>query len=114
MTKLRTFLLSLVSALWLGLPSGAQAGTAVTSEGGKYFDEEGNPTYKVAEDRMVDWFTYNGYRRYHSTCHRCHGPDGMGSSFAPALADSRIPVSCATPRTWTPIGPKPDRWYFET
>jgi methanol metabolism-related c-type cytochrome len=91
--KLRTFLLSLVSALWLGLPSGAQAGTAVTSEGGKYFDEEGNPTYKVAEDGMVDWFTYNGFRRYHSECHVCHGPDGMGSSFAPALADSMKSMS---------------------
>ena len=36
----------------------------------------------------VDRGTYNGYRRYHSSCHVCHGPDGLGSSFAPALVDS--------------------------
>jgi methanol metabolism-related c-type cytochrome len=62
--------------------------TAVKSENGKYFDKEGNPTFKVAADGMVDWFTYSGYRRYHSECHVCHGPDGMGSSYAPALKDS--------------------------
>ena len=45
-----------------------------------------NP-YHVA-DGKVDRGTYNGYRRYHASCHVCHGPDGMGSSFAPALIDS--------------------------
>ena len=39
-------------------------------------------------DGKVDFGTYNGYRRYHSHCHVCHGPDGMGSSYAPALIDS--------------------------
>ena len=62
--------------------------TAVKSEDGKYFDKEGNPTYKIAPDGTVDWYTYSGYRRYHSECHVCHGPDGMGSSYAPALKDS--------------------------
>jgi methanol metabolism-related c-type cytochrome len=62
--------------------------TAVKSEDGKYFDKEGNPTFKVADDGTVDWYTYSGYRRYHSECHVCHGPDGMGSSYAPALTDS--------------------------
>lgn len=28
------------------------------------------------------------YRRYHSSCHVCHGPDGLGGSFAPALVES--------------------------
>jgi methanol metabolism-related c-type cytochrome len=36
----------------------------------------------------VDWYTYSGYRRYHSECHVCHGPDGEGSTYAPALKDS--------------------------
>src|SRR4029077_17964743 len=31
---------------------------------------------------------YSGYRRYHSECHVCHGPDGEGSSYAPALKNS--------------------------
>ena len=62
--------------------------TAVKSEDGKYLDKDGNPTFKVASDGTVDWYTYSGYRRYHSECHVCHGPDGMGSTYAPALKDS--------------------------
>jgi methanol metabolism-related c-type cytochrome len=61
---------------------------AVKSEDGKYFDKEGNPTFKVGADGTVDWYTYSGYRRYHSECHVCHGPDGMGSTYAPALQQS--------------------------
>jgi methanol metabolism-related c-type cytochrome len=61
---------------------------ATKSEDGKYLDKDGNPTYKIGEDGNVDWYTYSGYRRYHSECHVCHGPDGMGSSYAPALKDS--------------------------
>ena len=62
--------------------------TAVKSENGKYLDKQGNPTYKIQADGTVDWYAYSGYRRYHSECHVCHGPDGMGSSYAPALKDS--------------------------
>jgi methanol metabolism-related c-type cytochrome len=60
----------------------------VKSEDGKYLDKEGNPTYKISADGTVDWYTYSGFRRYHSECHVCHGPDGMGSTYAPALKDS--------------------------
>ena len=60
----------------------------VSSDGGKYEDKAGNPTYKIGEDGTVDWFTYSGFRRYHSDCHVCHGPNGEGSSYAPALANS--------------------------
>lgn len=28
-----------------------------------------------------------GYRRYQGVCAHCHGPDGVGSTFAPALID---------------------------
>ena len=62
--------------------------TPVRSEDGKYFDRDGNPTYKIAADGTVDWYTYAGYRRYHSDCHVCHGPDGEGSMYAPALKNS--------------------------
>ena len=44
------------------------------------------PTFKVAEDGTVDWYTFSGYRRYHAECHVCHGPDGQGSTYAPAIA----------------------------
>jgi methanol metabolism-related c-type cytochrome len=69
--------------------------TAVKSEDGKYLDKEANPTFKVASDGTVDWYTYSGYRRYHSECHVCHGPDGMGSTYAPALKDSLKTMSYA-------------------
>jgi mono/diheme cytochrome c family protein len=59
---------------------------AVKNDGGKYYDKEGNPTFKVQSDGTVDWFTYSGFRRYHSDCHVCHGPDAEGSSYAPALS----------------------------
>lgn len=55
---------------------------------GKSYTADGTPTYHVGEDGTVDWYVYNGFRRYHSECHVCHGPDGMGSSFAPALVNS--------------------------
>lgn len=42
----------------------------------------------TVKDGVVDWYTFSGFRRYHSECHVCHGPDGMGSTFAPALAES--------------------------
>ena len=61
---------------------------AVKEVDGKYFDAEGNPTFKIQDDGTVDWYTFSGYRRYHSDCHVCHGPDAAGSSYAPALADS--------------------------
>ncbi len=40
------------------------------------------------KDGKVDKATYNGWRRYTESCLRCHGPDGAGSSYAPALIDS--------------------------
>lgn len=58
------------------------------NEGGKYLTPEGEPTYNVKEDGTVDWYTFSGFRRYHSECHVCHGPDGLGSSYAPNLVES--------------------------
>ena len=72
----------------LALADGSADPTAVKNEDGKYFDKDGNPTYSIKPDGTVDWYTYSGFRRYHSECHVCHGPDGMGSSYAPALAYS--------------------------
>jgi methanol metabolism-related c-type cytochrome len=88
-------MISLMAAAILFVASGAMAfaedaadPAAVKSEDGKYLDKEGNPTFKVAADGTVDWYAYSGYRRYHSECHVCHGPDGMGSTYAPALRDT--------------------------
>jgi methanol metabolism-related c-type cytochrome len=78
----------LMAAGGVAFAEGPADPTAVKNEDGKYLDGEGNPTYKIAADGTVDWYTYSGYRRYHSECHVCHGPDGMGSTYAPALKDS--------------------------
>jgi methanol metabolism-related c-type cytochrome len=67
-----------------------------SSDDGKYADADGNPTYSVGADGKVDWYTFSGYRRYHSECHVCHGPDGAGSTYAPALADSLKTMDYAT------------------
>lgn len=72
----------------VALADGSGDPTAVKEEDGKYFDKDGNPTYKIQPDGTVDWYTYSGFRRYNSECLRCHGPDGAGSSYAPALVDS--------------------------
>ncbi len=57
-------------------------------DAGKYLDAKGDPTFSVKPDGATDWYTYSGFRRYHSECHVCHGPDGEGSTYAPALKNS--------------------------
>ncbi len=42
----------------------------------------------TVKDGKVDINTYHGYLYYGDQCMRCHGPDGMGSSYAPKLVDS--------------------------
>jgi methanol metabolism-related c-type cytochrome len=70
------------------LADGSGDPKAVKNEDGKWFDKDGNPTFKVEADGTVDWYTYSGFRRYHSECHVCHGPDGEGSSYAPPIRES--------------------------
>ena len=54
---------------------------------GKWETADGNPTYNITSDGTVDWYTFSGFRRYHSECHACHGPDGEGSTYAPGLME---------------------------
>jgi methanol metabolism-related c-type cytochrome len=76
--------LILASALGWG---GAVAETAKTEKDGKWVKPDGSPTFNIASDGTVDWYTFSGYRRYHSVCHTCHGPDGEGSTYAPNLVE---------------------------
>jgi len=80
--------LAMASVVGAARADGSGDPTAVKQEDGKYLDKEGDPTYKIQADGTVDWYTYSGYRRYHSECHVCHGPDGEGSTYAPALKNS--------------------------
>lgn len=61
----------------------AAAGQAAANEGVEW---EKQPY--IVKDGKVDYGTYNGFRRYHSFCHVCHGPDALGSTYAPALKES--------------------------
>jgi methanol metabolism-related c-type cytochrome len=67
-----------VGALALSMPVGAQ--------------DDGEKPYTIT-DGKVDQGTYNGWRRYHASCHTCHGPDGLGSSYAPNLVESLKVIS---------------------
>jgi methanol metabolism-related c-type cytochrome len=67
---------------------GAGDPAAVASDDGKWTDKDGSPTFKIEADGTVDWYTFSGFTRYNSECLRCHGPDGVGSTYAPALIDS--------------------------
>ena len=60
-----------------------QKAAAVTEQDGKFLDADGNPTFKIQDDGTVDWYTFSGYRRYHS-------------SYAPALADSLKTIDYGT------------------
>src|SRR5262245_10802419 len=81
-------IVALVIGANVALGAGSGDPAAVKNDDGKYSDKDGAPTYKVGADGTVDWYTYSGYRRYHSDCHVCHGPDGEGSSYGPALKNS--------------------------
>jgi len=84
---------ALAAAVLIAFSAPISASDAKKDEEGKYFNADDVPTYMVQEDGTVDWFTYSGFRRYHSECHVCHGPDGLGSTFAPPLADSMKTMS---------------------
>jgi methanol metabolism-related c-type cytochrome len=77
-----------VSAGAYAVTDGSGDPTAARADDGKWSDKDGTPTFKIERDGTVDWYTYVGFTRYSSECLRCHGPDGMGSTYAPALSES--------------------------
>ncbi|GBD43437.1 Cytochrome c-553I [bacterium HR40] len=77
------------AAVFVGLLAFA-AGSGFAQQQGQSSDSDDayERPYKICAENTVDPGTYNGYRRYHAFCHQCHGPDGLGSSYAPKLVDS--------------------------
>ena len=75
-------------------PAAPQPATSQSSqepkknEDGRYIAPDGTPTYKIAGDGTLDWYTFSGFRRYHAECHTCHGPEGEGSSYGPSMVNS--------------------------
>lgn len=96
---------ALAVALALSMSSAVAAQTAAQAapaaektldkDTGKWMTKAGDPTYNIQADGTVDWFVHSGFRRYHSECHVCHGPEGAGSTYAPALTESLKTLSYA-------------------
>ncbi|WP_170064194.1 c-type cytochrome [Halomonas heilongjiangensis] len=74
--------LILTAVLGLGLPLAGFISPSVADEH-RVTGEA--PGAFVVEDGRVDPNTYEGYIAYTRVCMACHGPDGLGSSFAPSL-----------------------------
>lgn len=77
----------------VSLPDGSKTQQGAVDKDGKWTLPDGTPTYKITmtpdgKYEKYDWYTYSGFRRYHSECHVCHGPEGEGSTYAPALVNS--------------------------
>jgi methanol metabolism-related c-type cytochrome len=81
------FSIFMISVGWPD-PAGADDSMPAGSTDGKYTDKSGNPTFQIAKDGTVDWYTYIGYQQYGANCLQCHGPDALGSSYAPSLVDA--------------------------
>lgn len=79
---------ALAALLGAAQADGAGDPAPVAPKDGEYFDKAGNPTYNIGKDGTVDWYTFIGYRMYGANCLQCHGPDALGSSYAPSLVDS--------------------------
>ena len=81
---------SMAACLTIGFAHADKPGSpaAVSDDNGEYRDANGYPTYKVDKDGKVDFYTYIGYIRYTADCMHCHGPDGLGSTYAPSLVNS--------------------------
>ena len=86
---------SFSGAAWAqqGSPENAEVQAAakeagVTFKDSRYRNADDQPVPVVTKDYKVDWATWQGFRRYHDACHVCHGPNALGSTFAPSLADS--------------------------
>ena len=87
---------ALIVALLAALQVSQTAGQGDKKEkDGKWETADGTPTYQITSDGTVDWYTFSGFRRYHSECHVCHGPDGEGSTYAPGLIESLKTMSYA-------------------
>lgn len=69
-------------------PPGDPAAVTQDQSTGEWHDKNGDPTYKIEKDGTVDWYTSIGYLQYGANCLQCHGPDGLGSSYAPNLTES--------------------------
>lgn len=77
-----------IAAPIVTLEDGSKTQKGAVDKNGKWTLPDGSPTYHIRKDATLDWYAYSGFRRYHSECHVCHGPEGEGSTYAPGLVKS--------------------------
>ncbi len=82
----------LVGSARAASPDASGAPDAVSGDDGKFVDKDGNPTFKI-DGKKVDYYTFAGYVRYTANCMQCHGPEGLGSTYAPSLVNALHTVS---------------------
>ncbi|WP_201745019.1 c-type cytochrome [Aidingimonas lacisalsi] len=76
-----------IGGKWLMLSLGIM-GSMLTLMSAAIAEDDGNDvTNYTVKDGKVDQATYDGYEAYTRVCQACHGPDGLGSSFAPSLME---------------------------
>lgn len=68
---------------------------AVSSQDGKYVDSNGVPTFN-SDNGKLDYYAFAGFIRYGANCLACHGPDGLGSTYAPSLVEAFKTLDYAT------------------
>jgi len=64
---------------------------AVLGQNAPAAGQPGGSTDAKPDQAAVDRAILNGYRRYNATCSHCHGPDGLGSTFASSLIERPLP-----------------------
>ena len=90
---LSRFLL-MIALFTFGLMLSTASVAEAPEEGSDGESQRYRPGDYVVEDGKVDPNTYEGYLVYTRACMACHGPDGLGSSFAPSL------IKMAEARGW--------------
>ncbi len=74
---------------WAGCAALVAYATTFTLQPARATDESADAKpYTVKNGTYIDENTYKGFLYYGDQCLRCHGPDGDGSSYAPALTQS--------------------------
>ena len=71
------------SAIGIALLAGSLTISAHAAE--QDAEKTAGPGAFTVKNGKVDPNTYQGYIVYTRSCQACHGPDGLGSSFAPSL-----------------------------
>lgn len=79
--------IALLAIVGVAYADGSGDPKAVSEQDGKWLDKNGTPTFHI-DGKKVDYYTYAGYLRYAANCLQCHGPDGLGSTYAPSLVVS--------------------------